>query len=121
LIARRTLFLILCFAVSFGSLYWVLKGSELNELGAELRDIHWGWIALAVAADIAVYAIQGWRWTLLLTPIVRIPVFKSIRAIYVGLFANEVLPLRAGELLRCYLQSRWSETPFPVIIASALA
>jgi uncharacterized protein (TIRG00374 family) len=120
LAARKTLLLILCFAVSLGSLAWVLKGSELNELGAELRDIHWGWIALAIVADVLVYVIQGWRWTLLLTPIVRIPVFKSIRAIYVGLFANEVLPFRTGELLRCYLQSRWSETPFSVILASAL-
>jgi uncharacterized protein (TIRG00374 family) len=121
LAARKTLLLILCFAVSLGTLAWVLKGSELNELGAELRDIHWGWIAVAVVSDMAVYVIQGWRWTLLLTPIVRIPVLKSIRAIYVGLFANEVLPMRTGELLRCYLQSRWSETPFPVILASALA
>ena len=121
MIARKTLLLILCFAVSLGSLAWVLKGSELNELGSELRDIHWGWIALAVIADILVYVIHGWRWTLLLTPIVRIPVLKSIRAVYVGLFANEVLPFRTGELLRCYLQSRWSETPFSVILASALA
>ena len=104
-----------------GSLAWVLKGSELNELGSELREIHWGWIAVAAAADILVYVIQGWRWSLLLTPIVRIPIFKSIRAVYVGLFANEVLPFRTGELLRCYLQSRWSETPFSVILASALA
>jgi glycosyltransferase 2 family protein len=121
LAARKTLLLILCFAVSLGSLAWVLKGSELNELGAELRDIHWGWIALAVVADVLVYVIHGWRWTLLLTPIVRIPVLKSIRAVYVGLFANEVLPFRTGELLRCYLQSRWSDTPFSVILASALA
>ncbi|HEY3742389.1 MAG TPA: lysylphosphatidylglycerol synthase transmembrane domain-containing protein [Bryobacteraceae bacterium] len=118
--ARKTLLLILCFAVSLGSLAWVLKGSELNDLGAELRDIHWGWIALAVISDVAVYVIQGWRWTLLLTPIARIPVFKSVRAIYVGLFANEVLPFRTGEVLRCYLQARWSETPFSVILASAL-
>jgi len=121
LAARKTLLLILCFAVSFGSLAWVLKGSELNELGAELRDIRWGWVVIAVVADILVYVIHGWRWTLLLTPIVRIPVLKSIRAVYVGLFANEVLPFRTGEVLRCYLQSRWSETPFSVILASALA
>ena len=119
--ARKSLLLVLCFAVSLGSLAWVLKGSELNELGSELREIHWGWIALAVATDVLVYVIQGWRWTLLLTPIVRIPVFKSIRAVYVGLFANEVLPFRTGEVIRCYLQSRWSQTPFSVIVASALA
>ena len=29
----------------------------------------------------------------------------------VGLFANEVLPLRAGELIRCFLMARWSKIP----------
>jgi len=43
-----------------------------------------------------------------------------VRAIYVGLFANEVLPLRAGELIRCFLQARWSEIPISVTLASAL-
>lgn len=107
--------------MSLASLAWVLKGSELNEIGAELRDIHWGWIAFAIVTDVAVYVIHGWRWSLLLTPIVRISPLKSIRAVYVGLFANEVLPFRTGEVIRCYLQARWSETPFSVIVASALA
>ena len=99
----------------------MLKGSELSELGAELRNIHWGWIAVAITTDVLVYVIQGWRWSLLLTPITNIPVFKSIRAVYVGLFANEILPFRTGEVIRCYLQARWSDTPFSVIVASALA
>jgi uncharacterized protein (TIRG00374 family) len=43
-----------------------------------------------------------------------------VRAIYVGLFANEVLPFRAGEILRCYLVSRWTKLPFSVAISSAL-
>jgi hypothetical protein len=45
---------------------------------------------------------------------------QTVRAIYVGLFANEVLPFRAGEILRCYLISRWTELPFSVAISSAL-
>jgi glycosyltransferase 2 family protein len=113
--------LTLCLAVSLGSLIWVLKGAELHELNAELRDINWGWIAFAVVTDVLVYVLHGWRWSLLLTPVVRIPWLKSVRAVYVGLFANEVLPFRTGEIIRCYLQSRWSETPFSVILSSAIA
>ena len=119
--ARKTLPLILCFAISFVSLGWVLKGAELHELQAELRDIQWRWIAFAVFTDVLVYVIHGWRWSLLLTPVARISPLKSIRAIYVGLFANEVLPFRTGEVIRCYLQARWSDKPFSVIVASALA
>jgi uncharacterized membrane protein YbhN (UPF0104 family) len=38
----------------------------------------------------------------------------------VGLFANEILPLRTGELIRCYLQGIWSKLPFTVTLSSAL-
>ena len=107
-------------AVSLGCLIWVLSGSEIRELPDEIRQLRWRWVAVAVVTDILVYCWQGWRWSLLLTPIARIPIIKSIRAIYVGLFANEIIPFRAGEVIRCYLQSRWSHTPFSVIVASFL-
>jgi uncharacterized protein (TIRG00374 family) len=56
----------------------------------------------------------------LLRPVEPVTFWQTVRAIYVGLFANEVLPLRAGEILRCYLISRWTKLPFSVAISSAL-
>ena len=82
--------------------------------------MHWPWVGAAVLFDILVYFLQGWRWSLLLRPVANIPYARSIRAIYVGLFANEVLPLRTGEVIRCYLQGRWSNLPFTVTLSSAL-
>lgn len=82
--------------------------------------MNWWWVGLAVAADIAVYCWHGWRWSLLLRPVEPVTVWQTVRAIYVGLFANEVLPFRAGEVLRCYLLSRWSELPFSVSLSSAI-
>ena len=66
------------------------------------------------------YLLHGLRWKILLRPIMRVPFMHPVRAIYVGLFANEVLPLRAGELIRCFLLSRWTEIPLSVTFASAL-
>lgn len=80
----------------------------------------WSWVVAAVICDILVYVLQGWRWSLLLRPVADIPYSRSIRAVYVGLFANEILPLRTGELIRCYLQGRWSGLPFTVVLSSAI-
>lgn len=80
----------------------------------------WHWVMLAVLADVFVYALQSWRWLLVLKPVETITLWTSIRAIYVGLFANEVLPLRTGELIRCFLVTRWSSIPLSVSFASAL-
>ncbi len=112
--------IVLTNAVSVACLVWVLKDAHLESLGAELRDLKWGWVALAMMADVIVYVVQGIRWSILLEPVAAIPWWRSTRAIYVGLFANEVLPMRTGEVIRCYLQGRWSHQPFSVMLSSAL-
>ena len=80
----------------------------------------WWWILLAVAADVSVYFWHGLRWQTLLRPVVRLKYWETVRAIYVGLFANEVLPFRVGEVLRCYLLARNPQLPLSVSLTSAL-
>ena len=117
---RARLLLVLVNVASLGSLIWTLRDAKLGELKDDLATMDWKWIALAVVADIGVYFWHGLRWNLLLRPLIRVGFWRSVRAIYVGLFANEILPLRAGEVLRCYLLSRWTELPFSVSVTSAL-
>lgn len=108
------------YAISIISLAWFLHGVDFNEVVQDFQALHWKWVALAVLSDVAVYVFQAWRWNLLLGPVVRVPLWRSIRAIYVGLFTNEVFPLRPGEVVRSYLQARWSEIPFSVAFSSAI-
>lgn len=106
--------------ISAGALYWTFHGVELGAVARDLAATSWGWVPLAALADLFVYVWQSWRWSLLLAPIARIPLWRSIRAIYVGLFVNEILPMRPGELLRAYLQARWSHLPFSVVLSSVV-
>ena len=103
---------------SLGILLWVLQDVKLAELWSEIKQMRWWWVAMAVVSDLFVYVLQGWRWSILLRPISDIPMMRSVRAIYVGLYANEVLPFRSGEIIRCYLQSRWGHLPFSVVLSS---
>src|SRR5579884_683309 len=107
-------------AVALICLAWVLWGTNWHQLGNTIRHLHWGWLGVAICADILVYVWQGWRWSLLLTPVTSAPLWATVRAIYVGLFANEVLPFRAGEIIRCFLLGRWINIPISVTLASAL-
>ncbi|MBY0503741.1 MAG: flippase-like domain-containing protein [Bryobacteraceae bacterium] len=105
---------------SIGCLWWALSDSEISKLSHELRTLDWRWVCAGAAADILVYCVQGWRWRILLSPIANLRVTQTIRAIYVGLFANEILPFRTGEVIRCYLLNRWAKVPLPVVLSSAL-
>ena len=117
---RSRILLVVINVASLGSLLWALRGAHLGELKEDLAEMSWWWVALAVVADVSVYLWHGIRWQTLLRPVVRLKYWEPVRAIYVGLFANEVLPFRAGEVLRCYLLARNPLLPLSVSLTSAL-
>ncbi|MBI3683452.1 MAG: flippase-like domain-containing protein [Acidobacteria bacterium] len=108
------------YAISIGCLIWVYRDFDWQAELPRLRKIHWSWILLAVTCDILVYVSQAWRWNLVLTPVAGVPLWRSVQAIYIGLFANELLPLRSGEAIRCYLQAHWNGLSFAVALSSAM-
>ena len=110
---------VLGYGLSIGCLLWVLHGYRVSELLPAIRSLDWRWMSVAILADLAVYVAHAWRWNTLLAPVVRLRFWRTVQAIYIGLFANEVLPLRAGELIRCYLLAHWSGLRLSLSFASA--
>jgi uncharacterized protein (TIRG00374 family) len=107
------------YSLSAGCLVWVLRGYPLDDLIPAIRSLDWKWVTVAVLADLAVYVSHGWRWNTLLGPVARLRLWRTVQAVYIGLFANEVLPLRSGELIRCYLLAHWNNLRLSLGFASA--
>jgi uncharacterized protein (TIRG00374 family) len=99
-------------------LIWVLHDIQPERLSGQLTHINWWWIAPALLCDVASYVCQGARWRLLLKPVGDVTTLQSAQAIYAGLFTNEILPMRIGELVRAYLVSRWTTVRFIAVIPS---
>jgi uncharacterized protein (TIRG00374 family) len=108
------------YAVSIACLVWVYYGFNWKEQLPRLIATDWRFVTVAVVADVAIYVVQAWRWNLLLRPIQQLEFSRTVQAVYIGLFANEVLPLRSGEVIRCYLLARWNAIPFSVIVSSVV-
>jgi len=117
---RKILLVVITNLISAVCLYWTLRDAHLGELKDDLLTMNWWWVMVAVIADIGVYMWQGLRWSLLLQPLANVGFWPAVRAVYVGLFSNEVLPFRVGELVRCYLLGSWNKLPFTVMLSSAL-
>ena len=115
---RKRALLVVIYGLSIASLVWALRDSHLSELRDDVATLSWWWVAAAVAAGISVYLWQAMRWQILLRPVERIGFWETVRAVYVGLFTSEVLPLRAGEVLRCYLLSSRTRLPLSVSLTS---
>lgn len=94
-------------AISAALLVYLFRSVDLAELGRQLRDAHWGWMALAIImAPIQIW-IRGQRWWYLFPPGSNPQGVTP--AMMIGYMANNVLPLRAGEVVRVYVVARrWS-------------
>ena len=105
------------YGLALAALVWVLYDIHPDRLLRHLGATAWEGLALAVVCDVLSYVCAGWRWQLLLRPRL-LSAFKTTQAVYAGLFANEVMPLHFGELVRAFLVSRWTETPFAGVLSS---
>jgi uncharacterized protein (TIRG00374 family) len=96
---------ILGYALATACLIWVLHDFHLMQWLRELSRVDWKWVAIGMGFDVLSYGVQALRWKWLLSPFGKVKLTHTIRAVYAGLFANLVFPLRPGELLRSYIVS----------------
>ena len=114
--SRRTL----GYTIAAVCLYWVLRDLDLRDLLRRVAEMDLFWVAAAILFDVLSYLCQGLRWKLLLRPVGRITVFHTTQAIYAGLFVNEMLPMKVGEIVRAFLISRWTSAKLSSVVPSIL-
>jgi uncharacterized protein (TIRG00374 family) len=108
------------YLVAAASLVWVFHDVDVDAMLRSMRGLRWSWVAAAIAVDILSYATQAVRWKLLLTTVGRLRWLHATQAIYAGLFASEVLPMRPGEVLRAFLVSRRLGAPASAVFPSIM-
>jgi len=118
--ASRIWGILIGYGIALASLIWVFHDVAWAGLFANLPAMNWWWVALGIVLDIASYCAQGWRWSLLLRARGRFSPFEAAEAIYCGLYVNEILPMRVGELVRTYLAARRLKTPMAAVVSSIM-
>jgi uncharacterized protein (TIRG00374 family) len=107
------------YAVSAASLIWVFKKFDFVALWADIRAFSWWWIVLGVACELSSHVVDAWRWKVILDPAGKAPLWPCVEATFVGMFANDVLPAKAGEVIRAYLLTLSSEVHLTLALTSA--
>lgn len=106
------------YIVALGCLVWVFHDLHVRPLFAAMKIASLRIVALAVVLDILTYVLQGVRWRSLLLPVGTLGTLRATQGIYAGLFVNELVPLRFGELVRAFMVSRWLSVSFAAILPS---
>jgi uncharacterized protein (TIRG00374 family) len=91
-------------ALSLALIVWLLWSVDLQRLGTQLAATHWGWLGVAALFGVAGLFVRAWRWYYLFPPGSHPP--GLVPAMMIGYMVNNVLPLRAGEVVRVYVVAR---------------
>ncbi len=89
--------------ISLVFLYLAFRGQHPDEIRDALSRVDWRLLPLALILLYTGIVIRAYRWHVLLRPVCDIPTREVFPVMIVGYAANNVLPLRAGELVRAWV------------------
>ncbi|MDQ3223211.1 MAG: flippase-like domain-containing protein [Gemmatimonadota bacterium] len=117
---RRALPAVLGIGVSVALLAWALRGVSAEAVLRHVASARAGPLAAAVLVATLTFPLRLIRWRLLLRdergePYPSGPLWHAIA---IGFTANNLLPLRAGELIRSYTAARLTQARFTTVISS---
>lgn len=117
---RRAVQLTLGLAISAAVVWWTFRNVDWSASWQYIVAADRGWMLLAVVLATLPFPLRLPRWRLLLrrddgTPVAWTPMWHAIA---IGFAANNVLPFRAGEVLRVGAVSRLGRVSFATALSS---
>ncbi len=99
------------------ALFFAFKGIEWHELWTSIKSADPLLIAAAFLLTNLSYILRAFRWQLLF-PNTHLPLLSSLKVLILGFFMNNVLPARAGELVRAHLGGKVSGESRALVLAT---
>ena len=117
---RRILAGILGALLALGFLVWALRGVHLDQVVYHIRNADAWPLAVGVVLATLTFVIRLFRWQLLLRDESGAPLraWPLWHAIAIGFMANNILPFRAGELVRVFAATKLSGARFTAAMSS---
>jgi rSAM/selenodomain-associated transferase 2 len=107
-------------AVSAIALAIVFRKLNLSDLWEVLGNVHFGWLAVAVAVFAGSFVLAGTRWHLMLRlKACAVHFGVTLRLEFIGHFFNSVLfGPSGGDIAKSGLYCRWYGHPMPEVLAA---
>jgi hypothetical protein len=88
------------------SLYIAFRGIHPRQVLDILGRVNFWWAVPVVLATLVSIWLRALRWKLMLEPVKRVTLAHAYSATMIGFMANNILPMRLGELVRAYALGR---------------
>jgi len=88
--------------ISLVFLYFAFRGVDYHKLWEALRGVNFFYLFLFMIAIIFLMWIRAYRWKFMVDPLKKVGYSSLFSSTMIGFMANNVLPVRLGELVRAY-------------------
>lgn len=105
---KRSAWLRVAFGLTLSAvfLYFSVRGVDIEAVKAALRGAEYLYLVPAMAVVTLSFFLRALRWLIILRPVKRVSVRNAFSATMIGFMANNVLPMRAGEVVRAVVIGR---------------
>lgn len=112
--------IIIAFAISGVCLYFAARNLQFEAIRAELASMKFLPVALAAALSIAAISLRAWRWHQVIRREHDFAFSNTYWANAIGYLANNILPARAGEVIRSVVLALSANIRKTLVLATAL-
>jgi uncharacterized protein (TIRG00374 family) len=116
--AKKTLKILICWGITILALYYALRSTDWGEFWSHVKEADKLWLLLAVGLTGCSYVFRSRRWQFLFPEKSVIGIFDSWRVLKLGFFMNNVLPARAGEIVRAHMGSKTTGLTRTLVLAT---
>jgi uncharacterized protein (TIRG00374 family) len=106
--------------VSVVCLYLALRGANLSEVFSMISQIKFLYLLPMTGMILFAFVLRAIRWKYLLNPVKSVPVDSLFASTMIGFMANNVLPFRAGDIVRAYSISKNEQISLSSSVASLI-
>ena len=107
-------------AVSLAALGWVFYTYDLTELTAAMADARGAYLAAALGVLVVAFLLRALRWRIIFAAEARPSRWNAFSAMMVGYLFNNLMPARAGELVKVYLLGRVAGTSKSMVLGTVV-
>ncbi len=119
--SRSVVVLLLSVGLAAVLLYFSLRKVNWAQVWQSIAHCKLDWLAFSIAVAFVSYFLRGLRWRVLLNTQAELPVLPVFWANSAGYLGNNVLPARAGELIRTAMINSRSHLSKTFILTTALS
>jgi len=117
---KKQLLIAIGILISIVAIYFSLIGINWSELPLAFSRMKLAYAIFIIPFFYLIFFIRAYRWKIILPESSQQSLEDVFDATILGFFATNILPLRAGEFIRPWLYSKWSNLKMLTCLASVI-